>query len=249
MSAPRWIRPAAPVGVAVAGLVVVIVAASSLLPERVTIIRSPGGGGAAFASRDDLLLVTAATVLALVVVYLLSAAALAWTPVRHLLVPRGTHWKHASRRRELRRRLAVYLARSTAAALWFVAALVVVALLGQDGGIAGSWWIPLALSIVYVVGMLVWFTWVLTAGFTPPRSTERRVPTERSSSRDEPRGPRGVVATSAPGAGSREVAGGAGRTPAPRPAPRPGEASSPPTKGPPRPYQPRPQQRGLPPRD
>jgi hypothetical protein len=241
VSVPRWIRPAAPVGAAVAGLAATAVIASWWLPARVTIVRSPDGGGAAFASRDDLLLVSTAVAVVLVVAYLVSAAALAWTPARHLLVPRAAYWKHPTRRRELRRRLAVHLARGTAAALWFVAALILVALVGQRGGPVGSWWIPLGVSIIYVVGMLVWLTWVLTAGFAPlPGSADGRSSTEGSVASGEARAARAT----APGSTPRPIA----RT-EPRAAPRPGEAATHPTKGPPRPYQPRPQQRGLPPRD
>jgi len=195
MSVPRWIRPAAPVGVAVMGLAVVVAVAATWLPLRVVVIRTTDGAGAAFASRSDLLLVAVAVAVVILIAYLVSAAALAWTPARHLLVPRASYWKHETRRRELRRRLASHLARGTAAGLWFVAALIVVAFVGQFGGAVATWWIPLAVSVVYVVGMLVWLTWVLTGGFAPPR---RSAQTGTAAARSTPARASGGAAQGAP---------------------------------------------------
>ena len=259
MSVPRWIRPAAPVGVAVMGLAVVVAVAATWLPLRVVVIRTTDGAGAAFASRSDLLLVAVAVAVVILIAYLVSAAALAWTPARHLLVPRASYWKHETRRRELRRRLASYLARGTAAGLWFVAALIVVALVGQSGGPGATWWIPLAVSLVYVVGMLVWLSWVLTGGFAPPRrsaqtgtaaagSTTARAPggavqgaSRRSPPRDGP--PRDAPARAAqaraaqprpaqPGPDQPRAVGGRAASPVGRTSPQPGEHRRPGEAGP-----------------
>lgn len=265
MSILGWLRPAAPMGAAVVVLAGVLGAGGLLLPSRVTLVHTVDGAGAVFASRSDLLLVTTVLALVIVVAYLVSAAALAWTPVRHLWVPRPAYWKTPARRRELRRRLAAYLARGTAAGLLLLAALVVVALIAQDGGPGALWWIPLAVSLVYVVAMIVWLVWVVTAGFAPDRTAEAASSTSaaRGGARtgaspgrpapDLPT-PRGGDTWPASDAAARAAA--RPRTGATAPAPpsaRPtaakpvgtGDGAS---KGPPRPYQPRPPHRGGPPR-
>ena len=266
MSILGWLRPAAPMGVAVVVLAGVLGAGGLLLPSRVTLVHTTDGAGAVFASRSDLLLVTTVLALVIVVAYLVSAAALAWTPVRHLWVPRPAYWKTPARRRELRRRLATYLARGTAAGLLLLAALVVVALIAQDGGPGALWWIPLAVSLGYVVAMIVWLVWVVTAGFAPDRAVEAAspisaardgartgaMPGRPAPDRSSPRGGDTWTAGDDAGRAAATPRTGAATAPAPpsaRPtAAKPGGSGDRASTSPPRPYQPRPPHRGGPPR-
>ncbi|WP_148061492.1 hypothetical protein [Frigoribacterium sp. PhB160] len=204
MTVPPLLRAAAPVGLALAGVAVTLAVSSRALPERVTMVHLQDGGGTAFAaSRDDLLLVGGLVVVLVVLAYLVSAAALAWTPVRHLLVPHPEFWKQTGHRRELRLRLARWLAVGVAVALWSLAALYVLTMLAQGDGPLSAWWIPAALSGVVVLVQLVGLAWVVAAGFRPEtaRPASSRPAADRAAT---------------PGRARADAAGPPARTPATR---------------------------------
>jgi hypothetical protein len=260
------LRPAVPVAVALAGVLVALAVSSRLLPRRVVLVHLSDTGGAAFAaSRGDLGLLGLLLVVGIVLVWLVAAFFLAVTPARHLLVPHAAFWKQPAHRPEMRRRYARYLAVATSASLWFVAALFVLAIVSQEGPLA-VWWLPAVISTAYVLFVLVGLVWVFTAGFTPSSSavTAARAPARTSGETDAAPGARvtpGAQVTpgarSTPGArvtpGARPVPGAARSAAAPPVAgttPRrgPGGSTLPsadgPRQGPPRPYQPRPRSGG-----
>lgn len=269
MTVPPLLRAAAPMGLALAAAVLVLVTASQLLPDRVAVVHLRDGATGLAASRSDLVLIASSVLVGLVLAWLLTAAALAWTPARHLLVPHAAHWKAAPRRRELRLRLARWAARAFAAAVWFVSALVVLAIAGQSGGPLSAWWLPLVVSGLYVLVVLGGFAWALGLGFRPdesaaPTPSAATVPARSgaaasaSASTAAPalradRASRPTAPADRPGAkaglGSATgpaVAPRATRPPPPSTVPgrrpttgRPG-GGEPDGKGPPRPYQPRP---------
>jgi len=163
------LRPAVPVAVALAGVLVTFGVASRVLPGRVVLVHLSETGGDAFAaSRADLLLLGFVLVVGIVVTWLVAAFFLAVTPTRHLLVPHASFWKHPSNRAEMRRRYARYLAVATSASLWFVALLYLIALVSQGTGPLAAWWLPAAASAAFVLFVLGGIVWVFTAGFTPP---------------------------------------------------------------------------------
>jgi len=176
MTVPPLLRAAAPMGLALAAAALVLVTASQLLPERVAVVHLRDGATGLAASRSDLVLIASSLLVGLVLAWLVTAVALAWTPARHLLVPHAAHWKAASRRRELRLRLARWAARAFAAAVWFVTALVVLAIGGQSGGPMSAWWLPLVVSGLYVVVVLGGFAWAFGLGFRPDESAGSRAP-------------------------------------------------------------------------
>jgi len=272
VTVPPLLRAAAPVGLALAAAALVVVTASQLLPGRVTVVHLRDGATALAASRSDLVLIASALLVGLVVAWLLTAAALAWTPVRHLLVPHPEHWKAAPNRRELRLRLARWTARAFAAAVWYVTALVVVALAGQGDAPLSAWWLPLLVSGAYVLVVVGGFAWAFGLGFavddgSPRAASAAPGASARASSgvSAAPAAPRSTpaarpaaippaVAGARPPRPATGVRTGTGpRAPSPRTAPgrRPatgrGAGGDPDEKGPPRPYQPRPT-RGGPPR-
>ncbi|TWX37231.1 hypothetical protein ES689_11230 [Frigoribacterium sp. ACAM 257] len=269
MTVPPLLRAAVPVGIALAAAALVLVTASQLLPDRVTVVHLREGGTALAASRSDLVLIASVLLVGLVLAWLLTAAALAWTPVRHLLVPHAEHWKAAPRRRELRLRLARWTARAFAAGVWFVTALVVLAIAGQGDGPLSAWWLPLLVSGLYVLVVLGGFAWAFGVGFRVEATSPTAAPAARQvadgtsvSRRPAPapdgspaaRGgapaPRPAPSTrpgAASAAGPRTAAPPASGVPGRRPATRRPAGGDPDRTGPPRPYQPRPT-RGGPPR-
>jgi hypothetical protein len=252
------LRPAVPVAVALAGVLVGLAVASRLLPRRVVLVHLSETGGAAFAaSRSDLILLGLLLVVGIVLVWLVAAFFLAVTPARHLLVPHAAFWKRPANRVEMRRRYARYLAVATSASLWFVAALFVLATVSQEGPLA-VWWLPAVISAAYVLFVLVGLVWVFTAGFTPTSSTvtEAKAPARTSDAAAPTAGrPSTAAATSgrratpgarpSPGAERPAAVGspsGTGpRRASDRAAPPSGDGSR---QGPPRPYQPRPRSGG-----
>jgi hypothetical protein len=254
MTVPPLLRAAAPMGLALAAAALVLVTASQLLPARVAVVHLRDGSTGLAVSRSDLVLIASSLLVGLVLAWLVTAAALAWTPARHLLVPNAEHWKAAGNRRELRLRLARWAARAFATAVWFVTALVVLAVAGQGGGALSAWWLPLLVSGLYVLVVLGGFAWALGVGFRvdgpapasaapSAASTSRPAPAAATSNtasvRPAPAAPARASAPArvAPGprTGTPPPRGTSGRRPA---AGRPG--SDPDGKGPPRPYQPRP---------
>ncbi|MBD8610662.1 hypothetical protein IFT77_09205 [Frigoribacterium sp. CFBP 13729] len=276
MTVPPLLRTAAPMGLALAAAALVLVTAMQLLPERVAVVHLRDGATGLAASRSDLVLIASSLLVGLVLAWLVTAAALAWTPARHLLVPHAAHWKAAPRRRELRLRLARWAARAFAAAVWFVTALVVLAIAGQGGGPLSAWWLPLVVSGLYVLVVLGGFAWAFGLGFRPDESAgptasaaaarsgaaaSAASPTPAPARRADPAS-RPAAPADRPGAraGLGSVAGPAAAPRATRPPPStvPGRrpttgrpaGGEPDGKGPPRPYQPRPTRptRGGPPR-
>ena len=272
MTVPPLLRAAAPMGIALAAAALVLVTASQLLPDRVAVVHLRDGATGLAASRSDLVLIASSVLVGLVLAWLLTAAALAWTPARHLLVPHAEHWKAQPHRRELRLRLARWAARAFAAAVWFVTALVVLAIAGQSGGPLSAWWLPLVVSGLYVLVVLGGFAWAFGLGFRPDESAGPTVPARSGAAasaasptparRPEPAA-RPAVPAARPGAaaGLDSVTGLAAAPRATRPPPPstvPGRrpttrrpaGGDPDGKGPPRPYQPRPTRptRGGPPR-
>lgn len=262
MTVPPLLRAAAPMGLALAAAALVLVTASQLLPDRVVVVHLRDGATGLAASRSDLVLTASSLVVGLVLAWLLTAASLAWTPVRHLLVPHPEHWKAAPHRRELRLRLARWAARALAAAVWFVTALVVLAIAGQGDGPLSAWWLPLLVSGVYLVVVLGGFAWAFGIGFrvdgsTHPATSAARPGTAGAAVPRRPaptpdRAPAVRPAAPAPRSGSSARLGpGAapeprgsslppGGTPGRRPTTRRPAGGDPDGKGPPRPYQPRP---------
>jgi hypothetical protein len=271
VTVPPLLRAAAPVGLALAAAALVLVTASQLLPDRVTVVHLRDGATALAASRSDLVLIASSLLAGLVLAWLVTAAALAWTPARHLLVPHPEHWKAAPNRRELRLRLARWAARAFATAVWYVTALVLVALAGQGDGPLSAWWLPLLVSGAYVLVVVGGFAWAFGLGFAvdddAPRAAAAPGASARGSSGERaasaapqtaraarPAATTPAVASARPPRPGTVAGTGTGpRTPSPRAAPgrRPatgrGAGSGPDEKGPPRPYQPRPT-RGGPPR-
>ncbi|WP_209561272.1 hypothetical protein [Frigoribacterium sp. PvP032] len=265
MTVPPLLRAAAPMGLALAAAALVLVTASQLLPDRVTVVHLRDGATGLAASRSDLVLIASSLLVGLVLAWLVTAAALAWTPVRHLLVPHAEHWKAQPHRRELRLRLARWAARAFATAVWFVTALVVLAIGGQGDGPLATWWLPLLVSGLYVLTVVGGFAWALGLGFAVDGDV---APTAaaRSGAAGDAEGPAAVArpavtparATTPARAGTatpaRAAPGPRATTPVPSrgaPARRPttsrATGGDPDGKGPPRPYQPRPN-RGGPPR-
>jgi hypothetical protein len=252
-------------GLALAAAALVLVTASQLLPARVAVVHLRDGSTGLAASRSDLVLIASSLLVGLVLAWLVTAAALAWTPARHLLVPNAEHWKAAGNRRELRLRLARWAARAFATAVWFVTALVVLAVAGQGGGALSAWWLPLLVSGLYVLVVLGGFAWALGVGFRVDGATSQAASAVRQTAAAEasPRPTR--TPTPAPGAGpavrpapsaarpgpaARTGSGAAagpraavpssGGTAGRRPTTRRPAGGDPDGKGPPRPYQPRP---------
>ena len=265
---PPLLRAAAPMGLALAAAALVLVTALQLLPARVVVVHLRDGATGLAASRSDLLLVASSVLVGLVLAYLVTAAALAWTPARHLLVPHPEHWKAPANRPELRLRLARWAARAFAAAVWFVVALVVLALAGQGDGPLAAWWLPLLVSSAYLLVVLGGAAWAFGVGFAVPTAPPRAAPVVRPTpgagaasglaatpARPAP-APRAAPAATAgkpapaPGAARTPRPGSATapRTPSPAPGRRPatgrGAGGDPDGKGPPRPYQPRPTRGG-----
>ena len=268
MTVPPLLRAAAPMGIALAAAALVLVTASQLLPDRVTVVHLRDGATGLAASRSDLVLIASSLLVGLVLAWLLTAALLAWTPARHLLVPHAQHWKTLPRRRELRLRLARWAARAFAAATWFVTVLVVLAIAGQDGGPLAAWWLPLLVSGLYVLVVLGGFAWTLALGFRPDTAAEPAASSSRRGGAGAPTTPRPSPAPAPDRALASRSVVPAGR---PEPAPRPGQGpvggprttapspsgatgrrpstrrpagGDPDGKGPPRPNQPRPTRGG-----
>jgi hypothetical protein len=239
-------------------------------PERVTVVHLRDGATALAASRSDLVLIASSLLVGIVLAWLVTAAALAWTPVRHLLVPHAEHWKSAPRRRELRLRLARWAARGFATAVWFVTTLVVLAVGGQGDGPLAAWWLPLLVSGLYVLMIVGGFAWALGLGFAvdgdaaptaasrsrtagdadAPVAAARSVATPaRTATPPRAASPAPAPARAAPGPRATTPVPPRG-TPARRPTPGRAGGGDPEGKGPPRPYQPRPTRptRGGPPR-
>jgi len=256
------LRPAVPVAVALAGVLVTLAVASRVLPGRVVMVHLSETGGSAFAaSRGDLVLVGAVLVVGIVVTWLISALFLAVTPVRHVLVPNAAFWKQPANRAEMRRRYARYLAVATGASLWFVSALFVLAMVSQSGPLV-VWWLPAALSAAFVLFVLGGLVWVFTVGFVPTSTgVTARTSLPGREARAVSRPSASVVETPRPGppvvrpsrASPRATAetprtSAAPPAPSPRPGRAPGRAATPsgdgPRQGPPRPYQPRPRSGG-----
>jgi hypothetical protein len=256
------LRPAVPVAVALVGVLVTLAVASRVLPGRVVMVHLSETGGSAFAaSRGDLVLLGAVLVVGIVVTWLISALFLAVTPVRHVLVPHAAFWKAPTNRVEMRRRYQRYLAVATAASLWFVATLFVLAMVSQSGPLA-AWWLPAAVSAAFVLFVLGGLVWVFTAGFTPTpagaaartAASDQEAPAASRASASVVETPRsGPSAVRPPRASPRPAAETPRtRTAPPAPSPRPGRApgrpetptGDSPRTGPPRPYQPRPRSGG-----
>ena len=269
MTVPPLLRAAAPMGLALVAAALVLVTASQLLPERVAVVHLRDGATGLAASRSDLVLIASSLLVGLVLAWLVTAAALAWTPARHLLVPYAAHWKMAPRRRELRLRLARWAARAFAAAVWFVTALVVLAIAGQSGGPLSAWWLPLVASGLYVLVVLGGFAWAFGLGFRPDGSAG---PTASAATAPARSGAAASASSSTAAPALRADPASRPTAPADRPGPRSGLGSAtgpavapratrppPPStvpgrrpttgrpaggepdgKGPPRPYQPRP---------
>ena len=278
MTVPTLLRAAAPMGLALAAAALVLVTASQLLPDRVAVVHLRDGATGLAASRSDLVLIASSVVVGLVLAWLLTAGALAWTPARHLLVPHAAHWKAAPRRRELRLRLARWAARAFAAAVWFVSALVVLAIAGQSGGPLSAWWLPLVVSGLYVLVVLGGFAWAFGLGFRPDESvaptpsaatvsarsgaaasaSPRPAPARRAdpaasstASVDRPGARAGLGSATGPVVAPRATRPAPPSTvPGRRPTTGRPAGGEPDGKGPPRPYQPRPTRptRGGPPR-
>ena len=245
MTVPPLLRAAAPMGLALAAAALVLVTASQLLPERVAVVHLRDGATALAASRSDLVLIASSMLVGLVLAWLVTAAAFAWTPARHLLVPHAEHWKAEPRRRELRLLLARWAARAFAAAVWFVTSLVVLAIAGQGGGPLAAWWLPLLVSGLYVLTIMAGFAWALVLGFAvdgdvpdadaaPPAASRPRAATAAPSVTPAP-----ARASTAPGPRATAPPPPRG-APARRPTTRRPAGDDPDGKGPPRPYQPRP---------
>jgi len=261
VTVPPTIRAAAPAGLALAVAGVALLVSWSALPDRVALVHEPETGAVAFAaSRVDLVLVVGVLLVGTLVAYLVCAAFLAWTPARHLLVPHAEHWKAPGRRPELRRRLAVWLARGFAVAWWSVAVELVVTMLAQRGGALATWWLPAAVSGLTVLLLLGGLVVAFTVGFAPDaRPAPVRPGREARAAAALPAGAagpgrqagRGSAADSttasprssrpgdAPGTRAAQPrAGGPASSAPPRPGAAPAAGADRP--GPPRPYQPRP---------
>ena len=248
------LRPAVPMAIGTAAALVALAVASRALPGHVVMIHLQETGGSAFAaSRDDITLLGLVVVVLLVGGYLVAATVLGLTPARHVLVPHADYWKTPSRRRAMRRRFQTYLAVGVGATQWFVAALVVLAMVSQSGPLT-LWWIPAAVSVVFVLAMLIGLIWVFTSGFTPPTSATRAAKASASvSSTSPPRPSTSGVASSVPAArdaSSATRASSAVRSTEPQRATSATRSTSTPRsttpggKPPARPYQPRPRDGG-----
>ncbi|WP_423923287.1 hypothetical protein ACPEEZ_04630 [Frigoribacterium sp. 2-23] len=239
------VRPAVPMGIGTAAALVTLAVASRVLPGHVVLVHLEETGGSALAaSRDDVTLLGLIVVVLLVGGYLVSAAALAWTPARHVLVPHARYWKTPAHRRGMRRRYATYLAVGVGGAQWFVAALFVLGMVSQSGALA-VWWPPAALSVLFVLAILVGVIWVFTVGFTPPGATEsmRSESVRAGSSRAV--APRAGAAQAATPVSTR-ASSAVRPTPVARTPSRTTATSKPGAKPPARPYQPRPRDGGSP---
>lgn len=155
-----------------------LLVASKTLPLHTIVVWQGPGQKALAASRSDFevgVLVAAAVVL---VAYLVAAVLMAIVPTRHVLVPHAAYWKTTEHRREMRRRYAVYLGRAFCFVYFFIAIEMVVAIVSQHNRALEEPWLPQAVSIAFIVLLLVYAVWVFADGFSVPARpvSQQRVP-------------------------------------------------------------------------
>jgi hypothetical protein len=149
---------------------VALLIASRTLPLHTILIWSSSGRQGLAASRSDLQITALVAALIVLVVWLVAAALMAIIPARHVLVPHAAFWKSGGkdRVREMRHRLGVYLSRAIGFTFWFLAAEVMVAVVSQTNGLLESPWLPVVVSLLYIIALLVFAVWVFADGFQPP---------------------------------------------------------------------------------
>ncbi|ROQ38384.1 hypothetical protein EDF46_2019 [Frondihabitans sp. PhB188] len=153
-----------------AAVVVALLVASRQLPAHTILIWSSAGKKGLAASRSDLEIVVVITSLIVIGIWVVASAALAFMPARHILVPHAVYWKGGGRdrTRDMRHRFAIYVSRAIGITFWFLAAEVVAALVSQKNGLLESPWLPVIISILYIIALLVFAVWAFADGFQPP---------------------------------------------------------------------------------
>lgn len=160
-----------------AALALAALIASKTLPTHTVVIWSAVGKRGLAASRSDFEIGVLIVGLVVFGIWVIAGLFLTVMPLRHVLVPHAAFWKSAGNGAEMRHRYATYLSRAIGITYGFLAAEVVVAIVSQKNGLLEIPWLPVIVSLLYIVILLVFAVWVFADGFRPPqRPTPRRVP-------------------------------------------------------------------------
>lgn len=170
-----WLAPVRPLLIGLVALAVVMIVAARILPLHIVLVWAKAGRQGLAASRSDLEIIVAIVAAGVIVVWVVAGLFLSLVPLRHLLVPNAAYWKSSGHGGEMRRRYATYLSRAIGFTYWFIAAEIVVAMVSQHNGLLETPWLPVAVSLLFVVILLVFAVWVFADGFRPPqRATAQR---------------------------------------------------------------------------
>lgn len=170
-----WLSPLRPLLIGMAALAVAVIVASRVLPTHTIVIWAAVGQRALAVSRSDFQIVVLVVSLIVFAVWVVAGLFLTVMPLRHVLVPNAAYWKAQGHGREMRHRYATYLSRAIGITYWFIAVLVVVAMVSQRDGLLELPWLPVVVSLLYVVILLIFAVWVFADGFRPPpRPTPQR---------------------------------------------------------------------------
>jgi hypothetical protein len=159
--------------IGMAGLALAALIASKTLPLHTIVIWASAGKANLAVSRSDFEIVVLIVGLILFAVWIVAGLFFTLVPVRHILVPNPLYWKTADRGREMKRRYATYLSRAIGFTYWFVAAEVLVATVSQGNSVLEVPWLPVVVSLLFVVILLVFAVWVFADGFRPPQRPAR----------------------------------------------------------------------------
>ncbi|BDZ49897.1 hypothetical protein GCM10025867_21380 [Frondihabitans sucicola] len=171
-----WLSPLRPLLIGMAALAVATLVASKTLPVHTVVIWAAAGKRGLAASRSDF--EVGVIIIGLVVfgVWVIAGLFLTVMPLRHVLVPHAVYWKAAGHGSEMRHRYATYLSRAIGFTYWFIAVEVVVAVVSQKNGSLEVPWLPVVVSLLFIVILLVFAVWVFADGFRPPpRPAPRKV--------------------------------------------------------------------------
>lgn len=168
-----WLTPLRPLVIGMAALGLVLLIAAKTLPLHTVVVWSSAGKSSLAASRSDLEIVVLISALGVFVLWIVAGLFFTVMPVRHVLVPNAAYWKSNGHGREMKHRYATYLSRAIGFTYWFIAAEVVVAIVSQHNTVLEIPWLPVIVSLLFIVILLVFSVWVFADGFRPPQRPVR----------------------------------------------------------------------------